>query len=241
MSGSIRIPAHSGVEAKSVPCSGSQIPWSQMISMNIRPPREIAERKLDRTPNVKARMRKRPSWNIGALERNSTTAKTASNAPPARRQTSTTGEVQPIGWPPYGRIPYVIPIITSTSPAANVRLPGQSIGSRVRTPISRRLRYDQTVPTIPAGTETRKTSRHEIGASSPPSTRPMNMPLMPTTLLIPSARPRWFSGKASVRMATELATRKAAPTPCTIRKEMSQSAPARPWSQSIVSSSDATV
>ena len=54
----------------------------------------------------------------------------------------------------------MIPIITSTSPAANVRLPSQSIGARVRTPISRRLRYDQIVPTMPNGTETRKTSRH---------------------------------------------------------------------------------
>ena len=67
------------------------------------------------------------------------------------------------------------------------------------------------------------------------------MPLMPTTLLIPSARPRWFAGKASVRIATEFATRKAAPIPCTIRKEISQSAPARPCIQSIVSSSDASV
>ena len=135
----------------------------------------------------------------------------------------------------------MIPIITSTRPAAKVRLPSQSIGSRVRTPISRRLRYDQIVPAMPVGTETRKTSRHEIGASRPPSTSPMNMPLMPTTLLIPSASPRWFDGNASVRIATEFATRNAAPIPCTIRKLISQSAPARPWSQSIVSSSDASV
>ncbi len=69
----------------------------------------------------------------------------------------------------------------------------------------------------------------------------MNIPLIPTTLLIPSARPRWFAGKASVRMATELATRNAAPIPCTIRKPISQSAPARPCIQSIVSSSDESV
>ena len=135
----------------------------------------------------------------------------------------------------------MIPTITSTSPAAKVRFPAQSIGSRVRTPISRRLRYDQIVPRIPNGTETRKTSRQEIGASTPPSTRPMNRPLIPTTLLIPSASPRWFAGNASVRIATEFATRKAAPIPCTIRNPIRQSAPARPCSQSTVSSSDASV
>ncbi len=135
----------------------------------------------------------------------------------------------------------MIPIITSTSPAAKVRLPAQSIGARLRTPISRRLRYDQTVPASPNGTETRKISRQEIGARTPPRTRPMNMPLIPTTLLIPSARPRWFAGNASVRIATEFAIRKAAPIPCRMRKPISQSAPARPCSQSIVRSSDASV
>ncbi len=70
---------------------------------------------------------------------------------------------------------------------------------------------------------------------------PMNCPLMPTTLLSPSAIPRWFGGKASVRIAAEFAIRNAAPTPCTRRKLISQSAPARPSIQSIVSRSDATV
>jgi hypothetical protein len=46
----------------------------------------------------------------------------------------------------------------------------------------------------------------------------MKEPLMPATLLIPSAIPRWFEGNASVRIAAEFATRKAAPTPWTIRK-----------------------
>ena len=46
------IPAWSGVEAKLQPCAGSQIPCSQMISMNISPPRASAERKLENTPKV---------------------------------------------------------------------------------------------------------------------------------------------------------------------------------------------
>ena len=118
-------------------------------------------------------------------------------------------------------MPYVIPIITSTSPRAKVTLPHQSIGARLRHARSSSFRYAQTVPNTPNGTETRKISRQSMGASRPPSTRPTNMPLTPTTLLIPSARPRWFAGKASVRIATALAIRKAPPMPWTIRKTIS--------------------
>ncbi len=67
------------------------------------------------------------------------------------------------------------------------------------------------------GTETRKISRHWIGPSRPPSTSPMNDPLMPATWLIPSAMPRWSCGKASVRMAAEFAMSMAAPTPWNTR------------------------
>src|ERR1019366_6128007 len=69
----------------------------------------------------------------------------------------------------------------------------------------------------PIGTETKKIRRHWIGPRIPPSTRPRNDPLMPATWLMPSAMPRWCSGKASVRRAPELAMRKAAPTPWNIR------------------------
>ena len=69
----------------------------------------------------------------------------------------------------------------------------------------------------------------------------MNVPLMPATLLIPKARPRWWAGKASVRIAAELPTRKAPPTPCTIRQASSQIAPACPVIQSMVSMKDAKV
>ena len=55
----------------------------------------------------------------------------------------------------------------------------------------------------------------------------MNEPAMAATLLIPRAKPRWFSGKASVRMALELANRKAPPTPWKTRMMMSHRAPAR--------------
>jgi hypothetical protein len=52
------------------------------------------------------------------------------------------------------------------------------------------FRCDHTVPKVPKGTETRKTSRQFTGARSPPTTRPMNWPLMPTTLSRPRASPR---------------------------------------------------
>ena len=80
----------------------------------------------------------------------------------------------------------------------------------------------------PIGTDTRKISRQLIGASRPPSTSPMNVPLVAATPLIPSAMPRWLAGKASVRMAAELANTMAPPTPWKIRMTMSQMAPSVP-------------
>jgi len=50
---------------------------------------------------------------------------------------STNGEVHPIVCPPYGWIPYVIPIITPTRPNANVAFPHQSIRAGRRIPSSR--------------------------------------------------------------------------------------------------------
>ena len=56
----------------------------------------------------------------------------------------------------------------------------------------------------------------------------MKVPLMAAAWLIPSAMPRWSSGKASVRMADELATRKAAPIPWKTRTTISHSPAAGP-------------
>ena len=70
------MPAHSGVCEKLYPCSGSQIPCSQMISMNISPPRLSEARKLAALPAEKARMRKRERRNIGCFTRVSTMPKT---------------------------------------------------------------------------------------------------------------------------------------------------------------------
>ena len=60
-------------------------------------------------------------------------------------------------------------------------------------------------------------------------------------LLMPSAMPRWLAGNASVMIAAALASRKAAPTPWTMRNTIRYSAPERPVIQSTVSSSEASV
>ncbi len=69
----------------------------------------------------------------------------------------------------------------------------------------------------------------------------MNEPAIAATPLIPSARPRWFSGNASVMIAPELANSIAPPTPCPIRIAISHSAPALPFSQVAASSSENSV
>jgi hypothetical protein len=84
------------------------------------------------------------------------------------------------------------------------------------------------VPKMPKGTLTRNTARQLVSASSPPISSPMNEPVRAATWLMPRAMPRWLTGKASVRMAMELAISRALPTPWTIRRPISSSAPAPP-------------
>jgi hypothetical protein len=93
----------------------------------------------------------------------------------------------------------------------------------------------------PIGTETKKMRRHWIGARTPPRMRPMKLPLMPATWLMPRAMPRWSSGKASVRMAEELAMRKAAPTPWNTRITTRYRAAALPDIQVTVKRSEKNV
>jgi hypothetical protein len=54
------------------------------------------------------------------------------------------------------------------------------------------------------------------------------MPARPATWFVPSAKPRWLAGKASVRMAAELAISMAPPTACSSRQPISHSAPRPP-------------
>ncbi len=98
-----------------------------------------------------------------------------------------------------------------------MRFPHQSIRAGWRTPLSRSIRNAQTVPNTPTGTETRKTSCQATGPRTPPSTRPMNDPAIAATMLVPRAMPRCRGGKASVRMALELARSMAPPIPWSTR------------------------
>ena len=81
------------------------MPCSQMMSMNIRPPRATADRKVESVPKVKARMRNSGRRNIGSATLRSTMTKATrlTTAPASRARTR--GLPQPIGWPPAGRMP----------------------------------------------------------------------------------------------------------------------------------------
>ena len=76
------------------------MPCSQMISMNIRPPRATAARKVDSVPKVKARMRKSGSRNIGSLTRRSIITKATIEQTARASRPSTRGLPQPVGEPP---------------------------------------------------------------------------------------------------------------------------------------------
>ena len=97
------------------------------------------------------------------------------------------------------------------------------------------------VPKMPIGTEMMKMSRHSIGPSSPPRMRPMNEPAIAAIWLMPTAMPRSFSGKASVRIAVEFAIKNAAPTPWKRRMTTSQMPAAVPCIQVIESISEKKV
>ena len=76
------------------------MPCSQMISMNIRPPRPSAPRKLAKTPAEKARILKSWSRNMGSSVCTSMTQKRIRKATPAASSASTVGLVQPMDEPP---------------------------------------------------------------------------------------------------------------------------------------------
>jgi hypothetical protein len=97
------------------------------------------------------------------------------------------------------------------------------------------------VPKSPNGTLSRKTARQSTAASTPPSSRPKKVPVSIPIWLMPMARPRWSGGKASVRMAAELAMRKAPPTACISRKKISWRAAPLPWPWTKKHSTDPTV
>jgi hypothetical protein len=110
-----------------------------------------------------------------------------------------------------------------------VPFPHQSMRPPWRLPgLSRSRRYAHSVPKMPTGTLTQNTSRQSTVASSPPATRPMNMPDRPDTWFMPSANPRLERGNASVRMAAELAVSMEPPRAWITRQPISHWAPLAP-------------
>ncbi len=97
------------------------------------------------------------------------------------------------------------------------------------------------MPNAPTGTETRNIRCQLIGPSRPPRISPTNEPAMAAIEFMPSAVPRWLAGKASVRIAVELANRNAPPMPCTMRQMMSHRAAAVPCIQVTARKIEATV
>lgn len=121
-----------------------------------------------------------------------------------------------------------MPARTAVSPTAKVTLPQTSNRPGLRVPDSWSDRYDQIVPAMPIGTETKKTARQCTTASRPPRMSPRKDPAMPATWLMPSAMPRRSAGKVSVMMAVELAKSMDPPTAWTSRHPMSHIAPCPP-------------
>ena len=97
------------------------------------------------------------------------------------------------------------------------------------------------MPKAPKGTLTQKTRRQLMSASRPPTTSPMNDPAVAAIMLMPIARPRSSTGKASVRMAVEFAISRAPPMPWTTRPRISHIAPDDPANGVSDRAMDATV
>ena len=97
------------------------------------------------------------------------------------------------------------------------------------------------MPRMPTGTLTQKIARQCHWARTPPMMSPRNDPAMAATWLMPSAMPRWSDGKASVRIAVELANSIAPPTPCATRQRISHNAPPAPESGSSARTTEAAV
>ena len=120
-------------------------------------------------------------------------------------------------------------------------LPTQSMWALIRIPISFSCRYAHTVPKTPNGTLARNTHRQPASESTPPTRIPRKPPTIAAIMFVPNAKPSSSEGNASVMMAAELANSSAPPTPCTIRKMTSSSAPVEPVLQTTESRTDATV
>ena len=94
------MPAHNGVRSKLYPCSGSQMPCSQIISMNCSPPRLTDASRPAKFPVENALIRNNDMLNIGSSMRDSYTQKTIRTIVPPISPARTHGLVHPMLWPP---------------------------------------------------------------------------------------------------------------------------------------------
>jgi hypothetical protein len=81
------------------------MPWSQMMSMNWRPPRPMEAISPAKLPAANTGERNSWRWNIGSGERSSMTQNATSSATPPNSPARTHGLVQPVLWLPYGWMP----------------------------------------------------------------------------------------------------------------------------------------
>ena len=77
---------------------------------------------------------------------------------------------------------------------------------------SRRITAPHAAAASASGTLNQNTHSHRMETSTPPSTGPSTRPTAATMVLVPSARPSSWRGKASVTSAAAFANRNAAPT-----------------------------
>ena len=94
---------------------------------------------------------------------------------------------------------------------------------------------------MPTGTLTQNTARQSHAASSPPAVSPMNCPARIAVWFTPRAKPRRSRGKASVRIAAELAASIEPPKACRKRQPISHKAAREPVKGSSDSRIEASV
>ena len=123
------------------------------------------------------------------------------------------GEVQPQS------LPWMIASVRQNSPALTRPTPGQSSGSRARTPRLRTSASASTTPSAPTGTLNQNTAgQPQRWMSRPPSTGPAAAAAELSAPNRPAAKPCRSSGNACSSRVSAVGTTAAAPTACTTRQ-----------------------
>ena len=187
--------------------AGSQIPCSQMMRMNCRPPRPIADRSAAMLPAANARMRKRSRWNIGSSTRVSITQNTTSSAMPPSSIDRTNGDVHPIVVAAVRLDPVRDPDHHADEAEREGRVPPPvDAGRATHAELAERVvRPDGRNHADRHRDEEDEPPRHgrQHAAEDEPEERAGDR----GDEFTPIASPRWCTGNASVRIALEFANR----------------------------------